>query len=103
MSNEKILVVSPTLNEILNIEEHIASTLDTGCHMLIVDDDSIDGTSEIVKNHKVFNKEIFLLHRKNKRGLGTAYIDGFNWGLSNNYEYIVEMDADLSHRTEDLK
>ena len=39
----------------------------------------------------------------NKRGLGTAYIDGFNWGLSNNYEYIVEMDADLSHRTEDLK
>ena len=103
MSNEKILVVSPTLNEILNIEQHIASTLDTGCHMLIVDDDSIDGTSEIVKNHKVFNEKIFLLHRKNKRGLGTAYIDGFNWGLSNNYEYIVEMDADLSHRTEDLK
>ena len=64
MSNEKILVVSPTLNEILNIEEHIASTLDTGCHMLIVDDDSIDGTSEIVKNHKVFNyQQLFMLFK----------------------------------------
>lgn len=103
MSNEKILVVSPTLNEISNIEEHITSTLKIGCHMLIVDDNSIDGTSEIVKNHKEFGKKIFLLHRKNKKGLGTAYIDGFNWGLTNNYDYLVEMDADLSHRSEDLK
>jgi len=72
-------------------------------HILVVDDDSPDGTASIVKSlQSEYSDRLFLLERKGKLGLGTAYIAGFRYGLGKNYEYIFEIDCDFSHDPEDL-
>ncbi|MFZ4770349.1 MAG: polyprenol monophosphomannose synthase [Ferruginibacter sp.] len=99
------LVIIPTFNEKENIAAIIDAviTLNTGFHILIIDDGSPDGTANIVKS--LFPKypgQLFLEERRGKLGLGTAYIHGFKWALSKGYQYIFEMDADFSHNPKDL-
>jgi dolichol-phosphate mannosyltransferase len=99
------LVIIPTYNEKENIEAIIRATFEqeTPFNILIVDDNSPDGTSGIVtKLINEFPKRLFLEKRKEKTGLGTAYIHGFKWAIKNNYEYVIEMDADFSHNPKDL-
>ena len=99
------LVIIPTYNEKENIEKMIRKvfSLSFSFHVLIVDDGSPDGTADIVKNlQQEFSGKLFIEERKGKQGLGTAYIHGFNWALAKKYEYIFEMDADFSHKPEDL-
>ena len=99
------LVIIPTYNEKENIIKIIDAvfSLDMPFHVLIVDDGSPDGTAQLVKNHQQDNQHrLFLLERKEKLGLGTAYISGFKWGIERNYDYICEMDADFSHKPADL-
>jgi dolichol-phosphate mannosyltransferase len=99
------IVIIPTYNEKENISNIIKAVLDKkdNFHVLIVDDSSPDGTGEIVKKLIQQNPErIFLEERKEKSGLGTAYIHGFKWAIQNDYEYIFEMDADFSHDPDDL-
>lgn len=100
------LVIIPTYNEKENIEKIITAVfnLNKDFHVLIVDDNSPDGTANIVKVMRDVNTErLFLLQREGKQGLGTAYIAGFNWGLEHNYDYLFEMDADFSHNPKDLE
>lgn len=100
------LVIIPTYNEKENIENIVHSVFRQpyNFHILIVDDNSPDGTAEIVKNlQKEFPEKLFLLEREGKLGLGTAYIEGFKWALDRDYEYIYEMDADFSHNPNDLQ
>ncbi len=102
----KKLVIIPTYNEKENIEKIIRKvfSLPSGFHLLIVDDGSPDGTGNIIKQlQQQFPGSLFLLERKGKLGLGTAYIAGFKWALEKGYEYIFEMDADFSHNPEDLE
>lgn len=99
------LVIIPTYNEKENIENLIRKVfqLTPSFHILIVDDNSPDGTGNIVKNLKnEFKETLFLLERPGKQGLGTAYISGFKWALEHGYEFIFEMDADFSHDPNDL-
>ncbi|MBO0590771.1 polyprenol monophosphomannose synthase [Cellulophaga sp. E16_2] len=99
------LVIIPTFNEIENIEAIIKAVFDLEkeFHVLIVDDNSPDGTASKVKElQKAFPGKLFLEVRKEKAGLGTAYIHGFRWALANHYEFIFEMDADFSHTPADL-
>lgn len=100
------LVIIPTYNERENIEKMIRKvfSLATPFHILIVEDNSPDGTAAIVKDlQKEFSGSLHILERKGKLGLGTAYIAGFNWALQNGYEYICEMDCDFSHDPNDLE
>jgi len=103
MSNS--LVIIPTYNEIENIERLIRNilSLPKEFDILIVDDNSPDGTSDTVQ-HLIdeFPDKLFLEKRMNKLGLGTAYIHGFKWALTKSYKYIFEMDADFSHNPDDL-
>jgi len=79
-------------------------SLKTPFHILIVEDNSPDGTAQIVKVlQKEFPKRLHILERKGKLGLGTAYIAGFNWALGRDYDYIIEMDCDFSHNPDDLE
>lgn len=98
------LVIIPTFNEIENIEGIIRAVfeLDKGYHVLIVDDNSPDGTAERVRDLQEELEGLHLKVRKQKSGLGTAYIHGFKWALKQGYRYIFEMDADFSHRPTDL-
>lgn len=99
------LVIIPTYNEKENIEKIIRKvfSLPGGFHLLVVDDGSPDGTADIIKELQgEFRDRLFLLERKGKLGLGTAYIAGFKWALQKEYQYIFEMDADFSHDPEDL-
>lgn len=99
------LVIIPTYNEKENIEAIIRATFKQKkvFHILIVDDNSPDGTSEIVSNLiEEFPNQLYLEKRIEKNGLGTAYIHGFRWALSRKYKYIIEMDADFSHNPKDL-
>ncbi len=99
------LIIIPTYNEKDNIEDIISFVfnLKIPFDILIVDDNSPDGTFKIVKQlQKRYPDKLFLLQRKNKEGLGKAYIAGFQWALSKNYNYIFEMDADFSHSPSDL-
>jgi len=98
-------VLIPTYNESENIERIIRKvfSLSIEFELLIIDDNSPDGTAGIVKNLlNSFPDKLHLLERSGKMGLGTAYIAGFKWALSNNYDFIFEMDADFSHNPEDL-
>ena len=99
----KKLVVIPTYNESENIEDIISDILKLNLDILIVDDNSPDNTSKIVMEHKDFDSKVFLLSRKEKLGLGSAYREGFQKGINMKYEYFIQMDADFSHRVEDLK
>lgn len=99
------LVIIPTYNEKENIERVIdrVFVLPRPLDVLIVDDNSPDGTGSIVKDlQKKYEGKLFLEERTGKLGLGTAYIHGFRWALARQYEYIFEMDADLSHNPDDL-
>lgn len=99
------LVIIPTYNEKENIENvlRIVFGLAEPFHILVVDDNSPDGTAQIVKGlMPEFDGKLFIEERKGKLGLGTAYIHGFKWALQRGYEYIIEMDADLSHNPADL-
>lgn len=99
------LIIIPTYNEKENIEKIIRKvfSLPHEFNILIVEDNSPDGTADIVKNlMKDFPSRLFIEERKGKLGLGTAYIHGFRWALRNNYEFIFEMDADFSHNPDDL-
>ena len=99
------LIIIPTFNEKENIEKIIRKifSLGKGFHILVIDDNSPDGTADIVKKLiPEFSNRLFIEIRKGKLGLGTAYIYGFKWALKRNYQYIFEMDADFSHNPEDL-
>ncbi|MCR8666913.1 polyprenol monophosphomannose synthase [Aestuariibaculum sp. M13] len=99
------IVIIPTYNEIENIEAIIKAVFSqsNGVHVLIVDDNSPDLTALKVKAlQSEFPNRLFLEQRKEKSGLGTAYIHGFKWCLERTYEYIFEMDADFSHNPDDL-
>ncbi len=99
------LVIIPTLDEKENIEEIIRATMARGAHfdLLVVDDESTDGTASIVQGlQKEFPNRLFLMNREGPKGLGLAYISGFQWALKRDYDYILEMDADFSHNPVDL-
>ena len=101
---EKALVIIPTYNEAENIKKVIEATIrEKKFDVLVVDDSSPDGTATIVKeNIKSYPKKIFLEVKKNKDGLGRAYIHGFKWAVDKMYDYIFEMDADFSHNASEL-
>jgi len=104
----RALVITPTYNEIENIEAIIDAVFaqPQPLHLLIVDDSSPDGTGDVVKRMKekynATEKRLHLLERHGKLGLGTAYIEGFRYGLNEGYDYFLEMDADFSHDPKDL-
>lgn len=100
------LVIIPTFNEKENIEKIIDAvfSLQLNFHILIVDDNSPDGTAAIIKTLlPKYNGQLFLEERTGKLGLGTAYIYGFKWAIDKGYQYIFEMDADFSHNPADLE
>lgn len=101
---ETALVIIPTYNEIENISSIIEAVLTQGPEysVLVVDDNSPDGTGELVAVLGKENKRVRLLQRPGKLGLGTAYIAGFKYGLEHDFDYIFEMDADFSHNPSDL-
>ena len=106
MRTEETLIIIPTFNEIENISKIIMAVFDTGLsiNILVVDDQSPDGTGqEVRKLMKTFPNRLFLESRSGKKGLGSAYIDGFKWALKSDYKYIFEMDADFSHQPKELK
>ncbi len=99
------IVIIPTYNEKENIEDIIRKVISLSpvFNILIVDDNSPDGTGKIVKQLQIeFPDQLFLMERKEKNGLGTAYIDGFKWCIGKGYDFIFEMDADFSHNPDDL-
>lgn len=100
------IVIIPTYNERENIQDIIRTVfqIEQGFHILVVDDNSPDGTAYLVKQLQTeFPNELFLLQREKKNGLGRAYIAGFEWSLQHQYDYIFEMDADFSHNPNDLQ
>jgi dolichol-phosphate mannosyltransferase len=101
---KRSLVIIPTYNEADNVLKIIPEVLsqDEGFHVLIVDDNSPDGTANLVKEMQKTNTRIHLLERPSKRGLGTAYVAGFKYALSHDFEYAFEMDADFSHDPKSL-
>lgn len=105
MQTSDSIVIIPTYNERENIENIIRAVfgLERTFHILIIEDGSPDGTAAIVKTlQQEFPDRLFMIERKGKLGLGTAYITGFKWALEHSYEYIFEMDADFSHNPNDL-
>jgi len=101
----KKIVIIPTYNEKENIEKIIRAVfgLEGGFNVLVIEDGSPDGTADIVKRLMVeFPERLFIIERKGKLGLGTAYLTGFKWALENGYDYVFEMDADFSHNPNDL-
>ena len=99
------LVIIPTYNEKENIGKMIRTVmhLPHPFHLLIIDDNSKDGTAAIVKElQNEFSDRLFMEQRAGKLGLGTAYIHGFNWALKHQYQFVFEMDADFSHNPDDL-
>lgn len=100
----KSLVIIPTYNERENLTSLLPEIfrLLPQIHILIVDDNSPDGTGQLVKDMQKSNLSLHLLERSGKQGLAKAYLAGFKWGLEKGYEQLIEMDADHSHRPEDL-
>ena len=99
------LVIIPTYNEKENIENIIRAvfSLPITFHVLVIEDGSPDGTAAIIKKMQAeFPSQLFMVERKGKLGLGTAYIAGFKWAIERKYDYIFEMDADFSHNPNDL-
>ena len=100
----KALIVIPTYNEINNISELIEKIMSASnaLDILFIDDNSPDGTGVFLEEISNEKKEINLLSRPEKMGLGTAYIEGFKWAIENNYDYVLQMDADMSHDPSDI-
>ncbi len=99
------LVIIPTYNEIDNVERMTRAVMafEKDFHILFVDDNSPDGTAQKIKSlQQEFPGRVFIEERQGKLGLGTAYIHGFKWGISNGYDFLFEMDCDFSHNPEDL-
>ena len=104
MKSDSIIII-PTYNEKENIENIIRAVfaLEKYFHILIIEDNSPDGTADIVRRmQQEFPDRLFMVERKGKLGLGTAYIAGFKWAVEHQYDYIFEMDADFSHAPADL-
>ncbi len=104
MKSDSVIII-PTYNEKENIENMIRAlmNLEHSFDVLVVDDGSPDGTAGIVKSMmEVFPERVYIIERSGKLGLGTAYIAGFKWALTQGYEYIFEMDADFSHNPADV-
>jgi dolichol-phosphate mannosyltransferase len=104
VERESVLVVVPTYNEAQSLAGVLSRLTNAvpGAHVLVVDDNSPDGTGQIADDLAVADQRIHVLHRTDKQGLGAAYLAGFQWGLQRDYDVLVEMDADGSHRPEDL-
>jgi dolichol-phosphate mannosyltransferase len=102
ISLDKTVVIIPTYNEISNIQNMLETLerLHPSLHVLIIDDGSPDGTATVIKKFQNTKKNLHLLERKGKLGLGTAYIKGFKWALKNQFEAVVTMDCDFSHEPE---
>src|SRR6266513_4177089 len=102
---ERALVVIPTYNEAGNVPSLIPQVLaqDSRLEILVVDDNSPDGTGRIAAGLAAQEPRVHVLHREEKLGLGTAYITGFKWALERGYDYVFEMDADFSHDPAHLK
>lgn len=100
----KSIIIVPTYNEKENIAEIVPAIFEKTpqSHILVVDDNSPDGTAEVVHQMQKQFPNLHILSRAGKEGLGKAYLAGFQWALDRGYEFIVEMDADFSHRPEDL-
>ena len=102
MSKSNFLVITPTFNEIENIGSFINKISELNLDLLIVDDNSPDGTGQLVTEKIEKYENLYLLSRESKQGLGSAYRMGFDWALDKSYKYIIQMDADFSHRMNDL-
>jgi dolichol-phosphate mannosyltransferase len=102
---ERALVVIPTYNEAANLPNIVPLVLaqDPRLEVLVVDDNSPDGTGRMADEVAAANPRVHVLHREGKLGLGTAYIRGFRWALERTYDYVFEMDADFSHDPTHLK
>jgi dolichol-phosphate mannosyltransferase len=98
------IVVIPTYNELENARNIVTAILEVqpDMHVLIVDDNSPDGTANIVREMQAEDERVHLIVREGKMGLGTAYCKGFQWALDNGYDIIMEMDADFSHNPEEI-
>lgn len=105
MQKADSIVIIPTYNEKENIENIIRAVfgLEKEFHILVIEDGSPDGTAAIVRRlQDEFAERLFMIERKGKLGLGTAYITGFKWAIAHGYDYVFEMDADFSHNPDDL-
>src|SRR5262249_1144448 len=102
---EACLVVIPTYNEQSNLRALVAAVLRAapGAHLLVVDDASPDGTGAVADALAVADTRVHVLHRAGKRGLGSAYVDGFGWGLARDFSRFIQMDADFSHDPQQLE
>jgi len=100
----KTLIIIPTYNELENLPKLLPEVLskDENINVLIVDDNSPDGTAAFVESQMKNNNRIHLIKRHSKQGLGTAYIAGFKYALQNNFQFIFEMDADFSHDPKEI-
>jgi len=93
----------PTYNERETLPVVLIKVLDQeGFDVLVVDDNSPDGTAQVAEHWRAQSPRVHLLRRPRKMGLGTAYLEGFRWGLQRHYQYLVEMDSDMSHNPQDL-
>ena len=104
MREQKILIITPTYNERENLQRLTTEVhrIVPEAHMLIVDDNSPDGTGDLAEGLAASDSRISVIHRKGKMGLGTAYVAGFKYALKEGYDFVFEMDADFSHRPEHL-
>jgi len=102
---ERGLVIIPTYNEAMNVGNLVPQVLaqDARLDVLVVDDNSPDGTGQLAAALAQQHPRVHVLHREGKRGLGTAYVTGFRWALERGYDYVFEMDADFSHDPSHLK
>ena len=100
----KFLVLMPTFNERQNLENSVLQVLQAvpGINLLIIDDNSPDGTGAIADKLSEENSEVSVLHRESKKGLGRAYLDGFTWAAKNSFDLVIQMDADGSHQPKNL-
>lgn len=100
----QVLVIIPTYNEVDNLERIVSRVHEHNpqVHVLVADDNSPDGTGDLADKLAAKDARVKVMHRPGKQGLGAAYIAGFHWGLDHGYELLIEMDADGSHRPEDL-
>jgi len=101
----KTLVIIPTYNELNNIQKLLPEILDSypDLNVLVVDDNSPDGTSKYVEDYSAKDKRVKLIKREGKLGLGTAYVTGFKYALENHYDAVIQMDADYSHDPKEIK